>query len=160
MFAQNLQAPAPRRRARRRAPSARSRRPKRDRARRKSPRPWRNRRYPDKLAAPSRADRFWALAWDGRAFSGSTPLSFRSPCPIGFRIVADWPGRFGPAFLKARFKIRNICGLILYVALSLRLIGARIFGFSMIFQRLRISVASAVKSAANASSSALERLRA
>ena len=46
------------------------------------------------------------------------------------------PGRFAPAFLKARFKVKNICSLILYVALTLGLIGAHILGFYMSFQQL------------------------
>ena len=38
--------------------------------------------------------------------------------------------------MKARFKIRRVCGLILYVTLSLRLIAAHILSFYVRFQQL------------------------
>ena len=46
------------------------------------------------------------------------------------------PGRFAPAFSKARFKLKYICSLILYVALTLGLIAAHILGFYVILQQL------------------------
>jgi len=61
-----------------------------------------------------------------------------------WRLGRRWRGRalvvgrqgFGPAFLKARFKIERVCGLILYVALTLGLIAAHILGFYMVSQQL------------------------
>ena len=50
--------------------------------------------------------------------------------PMEPRVLVVEPERFAPAFLKARFKIRNICNLILYVALSMGLIGALFWGFT------------------------------
>ena len=42
--------------------------------------------------------------------------------------------RFGPALLKARFKIERVCDLILYVPPILGLIGAYFLEFYVIFQ--------------------------
>ena len=42
--------------------------------------------------------------------------------------------RFGPAFLKARFKIERVCNLILYVALRMGLIAALFLEIYVIFQ--------------------------
>jgi hypothetical protein len=46
------------------------------------------------------------------------------------------PGRFDPVFSKARLKLKYICSLILYVALTLGLIAAHILGFYMVSQQL------------------------
>ncbi len=45
-------------------------------------------------------------------------------------------GRFGPALLKARFKIEGVCDLILYVPPILGLIGAYFLEFYVILQRV------------------------
>ena len=42
--------------------------------------------------------------------------------------------RFGPAFLKARFKIERVCNLILYVALRMGLIAALFLEIYVVFQ--------------------------
>ena len=47
-----------------------------------------------------------------------------------------WLERFGPALLKARFKIERVCDLILYVPPILGLIGAYFLEFYVIFQRV------------------------
>jgi hypothetical protein len=52
------------------------------------------------------------------------------------RFLVIEPGRFGPALLEARFKVKNVCNLILYVALTLGLIAAHILGFYMVSQQL------------------------
>ena len=59
-----------------------------------------------------------------------------------WRLGRRWRGRalvvgrqrFGPAFLKARFKIERVCNLILYVALRMGLIAALFLEIYVIFQ--------------------------